>query len=151
MEERRISQGYEEPYIDDLEEEDEQRWNRMKKATTLSYNMLTKSMYYIKAQDCELLVYDRLTVDDATVEKVIELLREYRYLFPTNIMELKGIRGELGMMKITLKPDVKPVKQQPYRLNLKYKEKVREELDKMLATEIIELVEESDWLSLMVV
>ena len=49
--------------------------------------------------------------DDATMEKVIELLREYRDLFPTKITKLKGIRGELGMMKITLKPDVKPVKQ----------------------------------------
>jgi len=48
--------------------------------------------------------------DDATVEKVIELLRGYRDLFPTKIMELKGIRGELGMMKITLKPNAKLVK-----------------------------------------
>ena len=48
--------------------------------------------------------------DDATVEKVVELLREYQDLFLTKIMELKGILGDLGMMKITLKPDVKPVK-----------------------------------------
>jgi len=36
-------------------------------------------------------------------------------------------------------------------LNPKYKAKVREELDKMLAAGIIELVEESDWVSPMVV
>lgn len=54
-------------------------------------------------------------------------------------------------MKITWKPDAKPVKQQPYRLNLKYKAKVHEELDKMIATRIIEPVEESDWVSPMVV
>jgi len=59
--------------------------------------------------------------DDATVDKVIELLCEYQDLFPTKITDLKGIVGDLGMMKITLKPDVKPVKQQPYRLNPKYK------------------------------
>eukprot|EP00253_Pinus_taeda_P001903 PITA_01903 len=47
-------------------------------------------------------------------------------------------------MKITLKPKSKPVKQRPQRLNPKYKEKVRLELEKMLATGIIELVEESD-------
>lgn len=51
------------------------------------------------------------------------------------------------MMKITLKLDAKPVKQCPYRLNLKYKEKVREELDKILVAGIIEPVEESDWVS----
>ena len=54
-------------------------------------------------------------------------------------------------MKITLKLDVKPIKQRLYRLNPKYKEKVHLELDKMLAEGIIELVEESDWVSPMVV
>ena len=89
--------------------------------------------------------------DDATVDKVAELLREYQDLFPTKITYLKGIIGDLGMMKITLKPDTKPFKQRPYHLNLKYKEKVCEELDKMLAARIIEPVEESDWVSPMVV
>jgi hypothetical protein len=89
--------------------------------------------------------------DDAMVDKVAELLREYQDLFPTKITDLKGIVGDLGMMKITLKPDAKPVKQRPYRLNPKYKEKVRVELDKMLAAGIIEPVEESDWVSPMVV
>ena len=54
-------------------------------------------------------------------------------------------------MKITLKPDAKPIKQWPYCLNSKYKEKVCEELDKMLAGRIIEPVEEFDWVSPMVV
>ncbi len=89
--------------------------------------------------------------DDATVANVIELLREYRDFFPTKIMELKGILGDLGMMKITLNLDAKPAKQRPYRLNPKYKAKVHKELDKMLAVGIIELVEESDWVNPMVV
>ena len=76
--------------------------------------------------------------DDAMVDKVIELLHEYQDLFPTKIMDLKGIIGDLGMMKITLKPDGKLVKQRPYRLNPKYKAKVRDEIDKMLAVKIIE-------------
>jgi len=82
--------------------------------------------------------------DDATVDKDIELLREYRDLFSTKIIDLKAIVGDLGMMKITLKPDAKPVKQRPYHLNPKYKEKVHIELDKMLTARIIELVEESN-------
>eukprot|EP00253_Pinus_taeda_P027983 PITA_27983 len=49
-------------------------------------------------------------------------------------------------MKITLKPDMKPVKQRPYYLNPKYKENVRLELDKKLAAGIIEPVEESNWI-----
>ena len=71
--------------------------------------------------------------------------------FPMNFSEMKGILGDIGEMKIPLKKDAKPVKQRPYRLNPKYKEKVRMELDKMLATGIIEPVEESEWVSPMVV
>lgn len=82
--------------------------------------------------------------DDATVDKVIELLREYQDLFPTKLIELKGILDKLGVMKITLNPDEKLIKKSSYYLNLKYKEKVHEELYKRLATGIIELVEESD-------
>ena len=64
---------------------------------------------------------------------------------------MKGILGDIGVIKIPLKIDVKPVKQHPYRLNPKYKEKVRMDLDKMLPAGIIEPVEESEWVSPMVV
>jgi len=46
-------------------------------------------------------------------------------------------------MKIPLKPDAKPVKHKPYRMNLVYKHKVKEEIDKMLEDGIIEPIEES--------
>jgi len=88
--------------------------------------------------------------DDAMMDKVVELLHKYQDLFPTKITDLKGIIGDLGMMNITLKLDAKPVKQWPYCLNPKYKEKVRDELEKMLAARIIEPVEEFDWVSPMV-
>jgi len=89
--------------------------------------------------------------DDAPMEKVIELIREYQDLFQTKITELKGILSDLGMMKITMKPDTKLVKQQPYWLNTKHKAKVHEELEKIPVAGIIELLEKSDWVSLMVV
>lgn len=89
--------------------------------------------------------------DDATVNKVIELLCEYQELFPTKINELKGTLDDLGRKKITLKLHVEPVKQHPYHLNPKYKEKVCEELDKMLVVGIIKPMEESDWVSPMIV
>jgi hypothetical protein len=60
---------------------------------------------------------------------------------------MKGITGSLSAMKIQLKPDAKPVKRRPYRLNPKYKEKVRKELDQMLDVKIIVYVEESNWIS----
>ena len=85
------------------------------------------------------------------VSKVTQLLQEYQDLFPTKFSEMKGILGDIGVIKIPLKPDAKLVKQHPYRLNPKYKEKVRMEVDKMLAAGIIEPVEESEWVSPMVV
>jgi len=57
---------------------------------------------------------------------------------------MKGIVGDLGVMRITLKPNAKQVKQRPYWLNPMYKEKVHEELDKMLAAVIIEPLKEFD-------
>ena len=57
---------------------------------------------------------------------------------------MKGILGDLGVMRIPLKEGVNPIKQHPYRLNPRYKEKVRQELDKMIEVGIVEAVEESE-------
>jgi len=48
------------------------------------------------------------------------------------------------MMKITLKLNVKPIKQRPYHLNPKYKEKVCLDLKKMLEAGIIKPMEDFD-------
>jgi hypothetical protein len=81
--------------------------------------------------------------DVATINKITELLHECQELFPTKFTEMKGIKGPMGEMRIPLKPCAKPDKQRPYRLNPKYKEKVKIELDRMLEVGIIEPVEES--------
>ena len=65
--------------------------------------------------------------------------------------EMKRILRDLGVMRIPLKVGMNPVKHHPYRLNPRYKEKVRQELDKMITAGIIEVVEESEWVSPMVV
>jgi hypothetical protein len=44
-------------------------------------------------------------------------------------------------MKIPFQPDVIPIRQIPYRLNLVYKHKVNVDFDKMLEASIIEPVE----------
>ena len=60
--------------------------------------------------------------DDATMTKTIDLLHELQDLFLTKFLEMKGILGDLGEMKIPLMSDVKPIKKPPYRLNPRYKE-----------------------------
>ena len=89
--------------------------------------------------------------DDETMAQITDLLHEFQDLFPTRFSEMKGILGDLGEMKIPLKPDTKPVWQRPYRLNPQYKERVKAELDQMLDAEIIEPVKESEWIIPMVV
>jgi len=64
---------------------------------------------------------------------------------------MKGIKGPMGEIRISLKQYAKLVKQRPYRVNPKYKEKVKIELDIMLEEWIIEHVKESEWISPMVV
>lgn len=85
------------------------------------------------------------------MERITQLLHEYNYLFPTTFTEMKGIAGELGEMKIPLKPEVRPIRHRPCRLNPIYKQKVRAEIDRMLEAGIIEPIEESEWISPMVV
>jgi len=93
----------------------------------------------------------KVLMSDQGTHFLNETIREYHDLFPTKFSDLKGIIGELDIMKITLKQDTNPVKQRSYCLNLKYKENISLDLDKMLEAGIIELVEESDWVSPMVV
>jgi hypothetical protein len=64
---------------------------------------------------------------------------------------MKGIARELGEMKIPLKLEDKPIRQRPYRLNPKYKEKVKVDLDIMTLAGIIEPITESEWIIPMVV
>jgi hypothetical protein len=89
--------------------------------------------------------------DVATIDKIIELLHEYQDLFPIKFIDMKGIKGPMGDMRIPLKLGARPFKQRPYILNPEYKEKVKIGLDTMLEEGIIEPVEESEWISPMVV
>ena len=80
--------------------------------------------------------------DPACLSK-FKILHEFQDLFPTNFSEMKGIVGDLGEMKIPLRPDAKLVKQRPYRLNPRYKQKFKEKINRMLEVGVIKLVEES--------
>jgi hypothetical protein len=43
--------------------------------------------------------------DVATIDKITELLYEYQDLFPSNLTDMKGIKGPMGEMRIPLKLD----------------------------------------------
>jgi hypothetical protein len=85
--------------------------------------------------------------DEQTIERITKLLHDYNDLFPTIFIEMKGVAGELGEMKIPLRAEARPNKQRPYRLNPIYKKKIKDEIDRMLEAGIIETMEESEWIS----
>jgi len=66
-------------------------------------------------------------------------------------LEMEGIVGELGEMKIPLKLEAKPIKKRPYRINPRYKEKVKVEIDRMLEVGIIKPIVDYKWICQMVV
>jgi len=66
---RIISRGYAESCTTDLDEEDEWWRNRLNRVTTLHYNMMTKSLYCVRAQDREFPTYDGLTIIDEFLTK----------------------------------------------------------------------------------
>ena len=49
--------------------------------------------------------------DEETMAKITDLLHEFQFLFPIKFSEMKGILGDLGEMKIPLKPNAKNVRQ----------------------------------------
>ena len=54
-------------------------------------------------------------------------------------------------MKIDLLPEATPIKKRPYKLSHKYKEIVKTEINNMLTTGIMYLVDQSEWESPVVV
>lgn len=48
--------------------------------------------------------------DEKTTKEVFDLLKEYNYLFPSSVSEQQGINGDLGEMKIALKPNAHQIK-----------------------------------------
>ena len=48
--------------------------------------------------------------DEETMARIMNLLHEFQYLFLTKLLEMKGILGDLGEMKVPLKIDAKLVR-----------------------------------------
>ncbi|KAH9298190.1 hypothetical protein KI387_029872 [Taxus chinensis] len=88
---------------------------------------------------------------DKEFSKIIEILHEFEDLFPHRYHELKFVHHSLGEMKIKLKDGACPVRKRPYQMNLNLHVKVKEEIEKMIAYGIIEVVEESKGISSMVI
>ena len=89
-------------------------------------------------------------LDQQTTE-IVDLLKEYQYVFARDYKDINGLVEEMGEMKIDLLPEATPIKKRPYKLAHKYKEIVKIEIDNMITTGIIYPIDQSKWESPMVV
>jgi hypothetical protein len=89
--------------------------------------------------------------DEKTGQEIHILLREYEDLFPKTFSKLKGIKRVMGEISIELKLGATPIIHRPYNINPRLKEKVKKDIDKMLAAKLIFVVEEAEWVSSIVI
>ncbi|KAH9320343.1 hypothetical protein KI387_043939 [Taxus chinensis] len=101
----------------------------------------TKVIIGTKAEAKEVIIGDYWS--ESKVAKIIELLHDYEYSFPRGYHELKGVHISLGEMKIKLKEGVRPVRKWPYWMNPNLCEKLKEDIEKDLKSEIIRPLDES--------
>jgi len=76
--EGRISWGHANSCTKDSDEQDEWWHNQLNEVTTLNCNMMTKSLYCIRAQDHKLLMYDGLTTVDEFLTKFQSTVPEHQ-------------------------------------------------------------------------
>ncbi|KAI3445323.1 hypothetical protein Pfo_001988 [Paulownia fortunei] len=81
------------------------------------------------------------------VEKLLCVLREHKSAIGWSISDLKGISPSIVMHKILMEESYKPSIEHQRRLNPAMKEVVRNEVLKLLNTEIIYAISDSSWVS----
>ena len=84
-------------------------------------------------------------------ESYVKLLKEFSDVFAWNPTDLQGIPAELGEHHIDLVDGAIPVRQRQYRLNPKYSLMVKEEIDRLSEAGFIYPVNNSEWVSPIVV
>ena len=91
------------------------------------------------------------TMSKKEKEDYVELLKEYSDVFTWTPLDLQGIPPDLGEHHIDLIDGVVPVRQWQYRLNPKYSLMVKEEIDSLLEVGVTYPVNNSEWVSPVVV
>jgi hypothetical protein len=79
-------------------------------------------------------------------DQLIELLKKFKDVYAWTYKDLKGIPLEITQHWIELDTTIPPAHQARYQLNPNYVAIVKQDIDKLLATGFIKLVEEATWL-----
>ena len=82
---------------------------------------------------------------------LIQLLKEHKDVFAWSYKDLKGVDPDICQHTIPMREDAKPSKQRPYTYNENFANKIKEEINKLLAAEFIYEIEHTEWVSPIVV
>ena len=82
---------------------------------------------------------------------VPHVLEEYRDVFEFSYEDLWGISEHIATHRIELDTAISPSHQARYRMNPNYAKAIKEDLEKLLKADFIELVDQATWLSPIVV
>ena len=86
-------------------------------------------------------------LDPITRSRIIEVLREFKDCFAWDYSELPGLDRQLVEHKLPIKPEVKPIKQKPRRMEPEITLKVKEEVSRLLKAGFIRTARYVEWLS----
>jgi hypothetical protein len=95
--------------------------------------------------------YLGVTIQDVELQLYRELLKEYSDVFAWSAKDLTGILPKYGEHRIELEPGAHPSRQRQYRLNPKYSLMVKEDINKLLEAGFIYPVNNTEWVSPIVV
>ena len=91
------------------------------------------------------IISNELTVVEE--EELVKVLREHKFAIGWQIDDLQGISPMVCMHKIYLEENFKPIRQPQRRINPTMKDVVRKEVIKLLDTDIIYPISDSEWVS----
>ncbi|PKU60192.1 RNA-directed DNA polymerase [Dendrobium catenatum] len=81
------------------------------------------------------------------IEEIQELLCEFRDCFAWIYAEMPGLSPDVAVHRLTIKPDVTPVKQAPRRMRLEIEEQVIAETKKLIDAGFIREEKYADWIA----
>ena len=86
-------------------------------------------------------------LDPITRSRILEVLKEFKDCFAWDYSELPGLDRQLVEHKLPMKPDVKPIKQKPRRMEPEITLKVKEEVNRLLKARFIRTARYVEWIS----
>lgn len=87
------------------------------------------------------------SLDQTEWEEITEVLRRHEKVFAWSYEDMPGIDREIVEHRIPLLPNARPVKQVRRRMNPKWADQIKTEVEKQIKAGFLEVVTYSDWIA----